>query len=123
MTEGQKYDVVIVQQKDANWSAQITRQVTSKTVVISKQKNGFSSESTARQWGATELEQFAGTLSESNQRHGVQRKASEEQRRLRSSRRADKTAIAKAERLKDEAAKQQEPSASEADDDETSQSE
>lgn len=111
MAKGKKYDVVIVQQKDAAWSAQITRQVTSKKTVISKQKSGFASESSAKQWAATELATFTGTLSESNQRHGAQRKASEEQRRQRSSRRADKTANAKAQRLTQEAVERKEPPA------------
>ena len=100
MSKGKKYDFKI-EQVDSLWRAQITRQVTSKKVAITKQKVDFKSESDARQWAEKELIEFTKALADSNTRHGEQRKESEEIQRLRSSRRADKTQQAKAEKAKD----------------------
>ena len=83
----------------SGWVAQITRRVTAKKVVVTKQQDGFASETEATAWAEATLPEFTSTLSSSNQRHGQQRKQGEEQRRLRSARRAEKTLQAKEGKL------------------------
>lgn len=100
MSKGKKYSFKI-EQVESHWRAQITRQVTSQKVVVTKEKGGFESETDATQWAEKELLEFTKTLASSNTRHGEQRKESEEIQRLRSSRRADKTKQAKDEKAKD----------------------
>lgn len=100
MSKGKKYDFKI-EQVDSLWRAQITRQVTSRKVAVTKQKADFESESDATQWAENELLEFTKAQADSNTRHGEQRKESEEIQRLRSSRRADKTLQAKAEKAKE----------------------
>ena len=100
MSKGKKYDFKI-EQVNSLWRAQITRQVTSRKVAVTKQKADFESESDATQWAENELLEFTKAQADSNTRHGEQRKESEEIQRLRSSRRADKTLQAKAEKAKE----------------------
>lgn len=100
MSKGKKYSTNI-EQVDSLWRAQITRQVTSRKVVITKKKVGFKSEADAKKWADKTLLELTKTLADSNTRHGEQRKESEEIQRLRSSRRADKTKLAKDEKAKD----------------------
>jgi hypothetical protein len=100
MSKGKKYDFKI-EQVDSLWRAQITRQVTSRKVAVTKQKADFESESAATQWAEKEQLEFTKAQADSNTRHGEQRKESEEIQRLRSSRRADKTLQAKAEKAKE----------------------
>jgi hypothetical protein len=100
MSKGKKYDFKI-EQVDSLWRAQITRQVTSRKVAVTKQKADFESESDAKQWAEKELIEFTKGQADSNVRHDEQRKESEEIQRLRSSRRADKTLQAKAEKAKE----------------------
>ena len=105
MAKGKKYDFRL-EQNGATWSAQITRQVTSRKIITSQQQDGFSSETDAREWAESRLAEFMLTQNSINQRQGEQRKNSEEERRLRSSRRADKTAQAKLEKLQEQQKKQ-----------------
>ena len=98
MTKGNKYDLKLVQDK-TTWTAQITRQITSKKTKITKEKDGFKTEATAKKWGEKNLLELTATLSTSNDRHAAQRKNNEEVKRLRSNRRADKTQKAKDEIL------------------------
>jgi hypothetical protein len=99
MSKGKKYDFKI-EQVDSLWRAQITRQVTSRKVAVTKQKADFESESDAKLWAEKELIEFTKGQADSNARHDEQRKESEQIQRLRSSRRADKTLQAKAEKAK-----------------------
>lgn len=98
MTKGKKYDLNIIK-NESDWSAQITRQVTSRKTKVTKEKNGFKTEAAAKKWAEKTLLEFTSTLSTSNDRHATQRKSNEEVRRLRSNRRADKTQSAKDEKL------------------------
>ncbi|MFT4630682.1 MAG: hypothetical protein ACI9WC_003344 [Arenicella sp.] len=100
MSKSKKYDFKI-EQVDSLWRAQITRQVTSKKVAVTKQKADFESESDAKQWAENELIVFTKGQADSNARRDEQRKESEETQRLRSLRRADKTLQAKAEKAKE----------------------
>jgi len=90
MTKGKKYDLNIIE-NESSWSAQITRQVTSKKTKLSKEKEGFKTESAAKKWAEKTLLEFTSALNTSNKKRGEQRKLSEEQRKQRSSRRAEKT--------------------------------
>jgi hypothetical protein len=101
MTNSKKYAFKI-SQEEAVWTAQITRQVTSQKVVVSKEQSGFASEAEAISWAEEQLKEFTTTLEKSNKRHGAQRKNLEEQRRQRSNRRAEKTLMAKADKDKSE---------------------
>ena len=96
MSKSKKYAVSVEQHEDA-WKAQILRQVTSRKTAVSKQQDGFASREEAEQWGAEQLAEFTKVQSGSNVRHGEQRKTSSETKLQRSSRRAEKTALAKAE--------------------------
>lgn len=94
MTKSKKY-AYHIEQDNSSWKAQITRQVSSKKTIISKEQGDFASEAQALEWAEQELLAFASTLGKSNQRHGEQRKHLEDVRRQRSNRRADKTQQAK----------------------------
>ena len=91
MTKGKKYDLSIIK-NESTWSAQITRQVTSRKIRVSKEKEGFKTESAARKWAEKTLLEFTSTLSSRNKKHG-------EQRKQRSSRHTDKTQKEKDEPL------------------------
>jgi len=94
MTTSKKYSIS-VEKKDAQWVAKITRKITSKKSITTKQKDSFSTAEQAQKWAEASLAELTETLKKSNQRHGAQRKQSEEVRRLRSARRAEKTELAK----------------------------
>ena len=85
-----KYQSKLTQNGDI-WHAQITRQVTSKKVHISKEQGGFQSEVEAQKWADENLAEFIGTQKTANQRQSDSRKLNEETKRLRSERRAIKT--------------------------------
>lgn len=95
MSKSKKYDHQI-EQKNAVWSARITRKITSKKVVVSKEQDGFESEAAAKIWAEQEIATFTKTQSQSNQRQGTARKLGEDTREQRSARRAEKTADIKA---------------------------
>ncbi len=94
MANSKKYSYQIEQVK-ALWTAQIIRKASSKLLVVSKEKEGFATESEAKEWAEKNLAEFTATLSSSNHRHGEQRKANEEGRRQRSVRRSEKTQLEK----------------------------
>jgi len=89
-----KYQSEILQEGD-NWTARITRQVTSRKSLISKQQDGFNSEAEASVWAAAALADFISTQKSANTRQTASRKNLEEVKRQRSSRRAEKTEAAK----------------------------
>lgn len=72
MAANKKYNVEI-KQDDATWSTKITRRVTSQRTMISKKKNGFSSEAEARAWGEQEIALFIEKLNAHNKRHSISR--------------------------------------------------
>jgi len=62
-----KYQSEILQEGD-NWTARITRQVTSRKSLISKQQDGFNSEAEASVWAAAALADFISTQKSANTR-------------------------------------------------------
>lgn len=101
-----KYQSEVLQEGDT-WTARITRQVTSRKSIVSKQQQDFSSEADAQTWVETNLAEFVNTQKSANSRQGTSRKSQEEIKRQRSSRRAEKTEIAKREKEAALEAKQQ----------------
>ena len=73
MAKSQKYSVSVVVQSDNTWCAKIERQITSKKKVVSKQQDGFTSETEATTWAEQELATFISAQQTSNERHGEQR--------------------------------------------------
>jgi len=57
MTQSKKYDCRVVQ-GDTGWVAEIVRRVTSKKTIITKSKDGFSTEAEAQDWGQKEVKTF-----------------------------------------------------------------
>ena len=102
MATSKKYDFT-VEQDNAEWVAKITRKITSKKTLVTKEQSGFKSADEAQAWAEKALTELTETLKKSNQRHGSQRKNIEEIRRQRSARRAEKTEKAKAEKAAIEA--------------------
>ncbi len=94
MAISKKYSYKI-EQKDDLWMAQIIRKASSKTLIVSKEKDAFASEAEAKEWAEQQLSEFATSLSSSNKRHGEQRKQGEEVRRQRSIRRSEKKQLEK----------------------------
>ena len=65
MAAGSKYAIKIVQE-DSIWTADITRRVSRKEVIVSKTKSGFANEAEARQWAEAELKGFVENQSKRN---------------------------------------------------------
>jgi len=97
LSKNKKYHYQI-EKSGASWQAKIVRQVSSKKTVVSKQKDAFPDQQSAQQWAEQTLQSFAAKQEASNKRHAEQRKLTEEQQRLRSARRAEKTERAKRDR-------------------------
>lgn len=95
MPKNMKYQSQVTQ-VGSSWQVQIVRQVTAKKTQVTKQQGGFESELKANEWATVELKQLLETLVGSNQRHNQNRKQNVEIAQQRSSRRAEKTALAKA---------------------------
>ena len=57
MAKSQKYTYQ-VNQGDSDWSVEISRRVTSRVTVISKEQAGFSTEAEAKEWGESEVKAF-----------------------------------------------------------------
>jgi len=51
MSNNKKYQIKL-EQKDSEWVAQITRQVTSRKIVVTKQQDSFTTETEAQEWAA-----------------------------------------------------------------------
>jgi len=67
MTTNKKYDLRISQGK-TDWTAEITRRVTSKKTTVSKSQDGFATEAEAKAWGEKELASFLENLTKRNKR-------------------------------------------------------
>jgi Protein of unknown function (DUF3622) len=67
MTTNKKYDYRITQNK-TDWTAEITRRVTSKKTTVSKSQDGFATEAEAKTWGEKELAAFLENLTKRNKR-------------------------------------------------------
>lgn len=90
MASNKKYQYELIEDGD-NWSAKITRKVTSSKRVTTKEKSGFDSQSTAEKWASEKLTELSSTQKASNTHQAQKRKDIEEMKRLRSARRAEKT--------------------------------
>jgi len=65
MTKAKKYDYRVVQDNTC-WTAEITRRITSKKTIVSKNQNGFVTESEALEWAQKEIKTFLQNLNERN---------------------------------------------------------
>ena len=72
-----KYQSEVLQEGDI-WTARITRQITSRKSIVSKQQDGFSSETEAQAWVKINLAEFISTQKSANSRQGTSRKGQEE---------------------------------------------
>lgn len=70
MTQSKKYDYAVEYQENG-WNAQIKRRVSSKKSVISRQQDGFSSETEAEAWGKEQLAKFLLNQKEKNKRRSA----------------------------------------------------
>jgi len=73
MEKGKKYDCQVIK-AESDWSAQIVRRVTSKKTIVSKRKDGFSTEAEAKEWGDSELKSFLKSQSKKNSARNNNRK-------------------------------------------------
>lgn len=55
MKQSKKYNCRVIQEDDS-WTAEVTRRVTSRVIVVSKGKGGFATEAEAQAWGQAEVE-------------------------------------------------------------------
>lgn len=78
MSKTKKYDFRAVQ-NNSGWTAEIIRRATSRKVVVSKSKSGFSTESEALKWGDEELKAFILKLSERNKHDSLLHKQKDPQ--------------------------------------------
>ena len=68
MAKGKKFDYRAIQDEDGNtWKAEITRQVTSRKMVVSKSQGGFATESEALAWGKEAIKSFVKNLVKQNE--------------------------------------------------------
>ncbi len=74
MSTSKKFAVRVIEKRNG-WAAEITRQVTSRRVVVSKREMGFESEEKALAWGEKELEGFIKNQQLRNARKSEQRKS------------------------------------------------
>ncbi|ANS86159.1 DUF3622 domain-containing protein [Vibrio scophthalmi] len=82
MSKNKKF-AIRVSEKRTGWTAEITRQVTSRKTVVSKREAGFESEELAQAWAEKELLGFVKNQAERNERKGQQRvERNERQERL-----------------------------------------
>ncbi len=82
MTTNKKYDYRITQGK-SDWTAEITRRVTSKKTTVSKSQDGFATEAEAKAWGEKELAAFLENLTKRNKRDFADHIKSKEEKALR----------------------------------------
>nr|WP_321382370.1 DUF3622 domain-containing protein [uncultured Vibrio sp.] len=76
MSKNQKF-AIRVSEKRNGWSAEITRQVTSRKTVVSKRETGFESEEKAQAWAEQELAGFVQNQVVRNERKAAQRQERE----------------------------------------------
>lgn len=72
MSKNKKFAIRVIE-KRAGWTAEITRQVTSRKTVVSKREAGFETEELAQAWAEKELLGFVKNQAERNDRKGQQR--------------------------------------------------
>jgi len=76
MAKNPKFAIRVTEKRNG-WSAEITRQVTSRKVVVSKRETGFDSEEKAQAWAEQELAGFVQNQVVRNERKAVQRQERE----------------------------------------------
>ncbi len=76
MAKNPKFAIRVTEKRNG-WSAEITRQVTSRKVVVSKRETGFDSEEKAQAWAEQELTGFVQNQVVRNERKAVQRQERE----------------------------------------------
>jgi uncharacterized protein YdaU (DUF1376 family) len=86
MAQSKKYNINVFQSDDT-WTAQITRQVTSRKRTVSKQQDGFADEAAAQEWAQTELKNYISAQQARNVKHATHRAESEQRQRDRADRR------------------------------------
>jgi len=96
MTTSKKYELELSETADG-WLAKITRKVSYKKRLTTKEQGGFESESSAKLWAESTLEELTSKQRSSNNVQSDKRKKNEEIKLLRSERRASKTQKAKAD--------------------------
>jgi hypothetical protein len=72
MGKSRKYSTRVLQ-SESGWVAEILRRMTSKKQVVTKQKDGFTTEAEAQAWADTELQAFLERLSEQSKQRAVRR--------------------------------------------------
>ncbi|MGR5069951.1 MULTISPECIES: DUF3622 domain-containing protein [Vibrio] len=76
MSKNPKFAIRLTEKRNG-WSAEITRQVTSRKVVVSKRETGFDSEAKAQAWAEQELAGFIQNQVVRNERKAAQRQERE----------------------------------------------
>ncbi|MEZ9454712.1 DUF3622 domain-containing protein [Vibrio splendidus] len=79
MSKNKKFDIRLTEKRNG-WSAEITRQVTSRSTTVSKRESGFETEALAQEWAEKELASFISNQAERNERKSEQRKERDELR-------------------------------------------
>ncbi len=102
-----------VLEENGQWIARINRRLSSRKSKVSKEQGGFSSEPEAQAWADDALSEFINTQQTANSRQSENRKLNDEVKRQRSSRRSEKTELAK--QAKEQAALDNQSSDAEAD--------
>ncbi|EDP57575.1 DUF3622 domain-containing protein [Vibrio sp. AND4] len=77
MSKNPKFAIRVTEKRNG-WSAEITRQVTSRKTVVSKRETGFDSEEKAQAWAEQELVSFVQNQVVRNERKATQRQEREE---------------------------------------------
>ncbi|MBA5763620.1 DUF3622 domain-containing protein [Vibrio sp. 404] len=96
MSKNKKF-AIRVTEKRAGWTAEITRQVTSRKTVVSKREAGFETEELAQAWAENELLGFVKNQAERNERKGQQRVERQERQELETAKRKAAALRARAE--------------------------
>ncbi len=76
MSKNPKFAIRVTEKRNG-WSAEITRQVTSRKTVVSKRETGFDSEEKAKAWAEQELAGFVQNQVVRNERKATQRQERE----------------------------------------------
>lgn len=72
MAQENKFDYCI-KQNDTKWDAEITRRVSARRTIVSKQKKGFETQDLAQQWAKEKLADFLKNLQLGNKRKAEKR--------------------------------------------------
>ncbi|WMN87881.1 DUF3622 domain-containing protein [Vibrio parahaemolyticus] len=101
MSKNQKFAIRVTEKRNG-WSAEITRQVTSRKTVVSKRETGFESEEKAQAWAEQELAGFVQNQVVRNERKAAQRQEREAEQLAAKVRREEARKVRDAEAEADE---------------------